>query len=99
MKLTITSQWGIRINLLESILNNTAKQNNKLINIANCPNTTRVPVTNGKGIILSSTLFFLLLNSKYPRIINATKLTLQINAILENNFINKPVCRLPFTVF
>ena len=29
MKLTITSQWGIRINLLESILNNTAKQNNK----------------------------------------------------------------------
>jgi len=66
----------------------TTKQKMKLMNIANCPNTTIVPVKNGNGIILSLPLI-VLLSSTYASKINTKKLTLQINAILENNFIHK----------
>jgi hypothetical protein len=67
---------------------NAVKQKNKLINIASWPNITIVPVKKGKGMMLPPALFCLLLSSINASNTNTTKLTLQINAILENNFIN-----------
>ena len=61
--------------------------------MASCPNTTRVPVTKGNGIILSPALFLFGPNSIYLSKMNTTKLALQISAILENNFMKN------FTVF
>ena len=72
---------------------NTARQKIRLIKMANCPNTTRVPVIKGKGIILSPALFLFGPNSIYLSKINITKLALQISVILENNFMKN------FTIF
>ena len=87
--MNISVQRGMLIVFFDSKKIMTIKQKMKLINIANCPNTTIVPVKKGSGIILSLPLIALLLSSTYASKTNTKKLTLQISAILENNFIHK----------
>lgn len=84
-----TSHWGICFILFEIIKMVTITQKMILINIANWPKTTKDPVRNGKGDMLSSTFIFLLFRSIYLNTINRMKLILQINVSLENSFITR----------